>query len=157
MDEFLSKAIAAKELGLSVRWFMDFADRRGIEKIRRFDPETRRQATFFRAADIARLKAEGMPQPVTAAAAQPPARRQTAISIAAPPPPAQPRPWLTVAEGAEYSGLPASVILELVQSGRLRALDVGRRPGGRYRVRRRDLDDLEGALFDLPQWVNPLR
>jgi hypothetical protein len=151
MDEFLSKAIAAKELGLSVRWFMDFADRRGIEKIRRFDPETRRQATFFRAADIARLKAEGMPQPVTAAAAQPPTSRQTAI-MPIPSPPAQnsPRPWLDIAQASEYSGLPAAAIRDLIRRGKLRALDVGVRPGGRYRVKLSDLTVLEGDLFDLP-------
>jgi len=52
--------------------------------------------------------------------------------------------WLTIEESAEYLSLPASIIQKLVESGKLPALDCGPRPGGRWRVKRTDLDALEG-------------
>jgi len=55
-----------------------------------------------------------------------------------------PKPWLTLAEAAEYSGLPVSTIRNLIDAGSLKHLDVGPRPGGRWRVKRSDLDALEG-------------
>ncbi len=55
------------------------------------------------------------------------------------------RPWITVLEAAEYSGLSASAIEKLIKSKQLAALDCGPRPGGRYRVKRTDLDKLEGT------------
>ena len=55
-----------------------------------------------------------------------------------------PRPWLTLGEAAEYSGLPKSCILALIEASQLKAIDCGPRPGGRYRVKRVDLDALEG-------------
>jgi excisionase family DNA binding protein len=54
------------------------------------------------------------------------------------------KPWLTLAEAAEYSGLPVSTIRNLIDASRLPHLDVGPRPGGRWRVKRSDLDALEG-------------
>ncbi len=54
------------------------------------------------------------------------------------------KPWLTISEAAEYLGLPASTIERLVKSGTLPALDCGPRPGGKWRVKRSDLDALEG-------------
>lgn len=54
------------------------------------------------------------------------------------------KPWITISEAAEYSGLPASAISKLVESGKLPALDCGPRPGGKWRVKRTDLDALEG-------------
>lgn len=53
------------------------------------------------------------------------------------------KPWITISEAAEVSGLPASTIESLVKSKRLLALDCGPRPGGRYRIKRADLDALE--------------
>lgn len=52
------------------------------------------------------------------------------------------RPWLTVEEASVYSGLPASYLLRQIEDGCLAAIDVGIRPGGRYRVARRDLDTI---------------
>lgn len=54
------------------------------------------------------------------------------------------KPWITVSEAAEYSGLPASVISKLAESGELPALDCGPRPGGKWRIKRTDLDRFEG-------------
>ncbi len=59
------------------------------------------------------------------------------------------RPWMTVDEAAEDQGLPANFLLKLIESGKLRALDVGVRPGGRYRVCRKDLEELRGELIVL--------
>jgi len=55
-----------------------------------------------------------------------------------------PNLWLTVDQAAKVCGLPASIIQKLVESGKLPALDCGPRPGGRWRVKRTDLDALEG-------------
>lgn len=54
------------------------------------------------------------------------------------------KPWLTLAEAAEYSGLPVSMIRAFIDAGSLKHLNVGPRPGGRWRVKRSDLDALEG-------------
>lgn len=55
-----------------------------------------------------------------------------------------PRPWLTLGEAAEYSGLPKSTLQALIDASQLKAIDCGPRPGGRYRIKRVDLDGLEG-------------
>jgi hypothetical protein len=57
------------------------------------------------------------------------------------PPPAQMRPWLTAAEAAEYSGLPAWWLIAQAEEGHAgTAIDIGiRRAGGRWRFRRSDL------------------
>lgn len=52
--------------------------------------------------------------------------------------------WITVVVAAEYTSLPASTIETLIKSGKLPALDCGPRPGGKWRVKRTDLDALEG-------------
>jgi hypothetical protein len=150
--EYLSKAVAAERLGLSVRRLMELADQRGVPKYRQFDPQTRRQAATFASADIARLKAEWAPK-IAPAAAIPPSKSAAVVpAAAATPSPVQngPRPWLDIAQASQYSGLPAAAIRDLIRRGKLRALDVGVRPGGRYRVKLSDLSALEGDLFDLP-------
>lgn len=55
------------------------------------------------------------------------------------------RLWLTITESAAYSGLPVTVISELIRQDRLKAMDVGRRRrGGRWRIRRVDLEGFAG-------------
>ena len=64
---------------------------------------------------------------------------------------AQPaRLWLTLQESEEYAGLPASFLVVLIRSGKLPALDVGRRRGGRWRIRQLDLQKIEAPLLMLP-------
>ena len=63
---------------------------------------------------------------------------------------AQPdKPWLTIDEAAEFSGLPAFAIKTLLESGLLPGLDIGTAKwgpvGGRWRVKRADLEKLEGT------------
>ena len=147
-SEYLSKAVAAKRLGLSVRYLMDLAAQGKLERFKQFDPQTRRDTTVFDATDVAQLLAEWTPKPETAMIAAP---ASTALAVrrngvTASPAPALPRLWLTLDEAADYSGLPASVLHRLIAGGQLPALDVGVRPGGRYRVRRADLDEIEGSI-----------
>jgi hypothetical protein len=53
------------------------------------------------------------------------------------------RLFLTLSEAVDYSGLPAATLLEFLLSGRLPAIDVGRRRrGGRWRIRQVDLRKL---------------
>jgi excisionase family DNA binding protein len=59
------------------------------------------------------------------------------------------RLWLTLQEAVEYSGLPAGTLLEFLHSGRLPALDVGRRRrGGRWRIRQVDLRQLNAIPLE---------
>jgi hypothetical protein len=53
--------------------------------------------------------------------------------------------WLTLQQAAEYSGLPAAVLVEWITAGRLFALDVGRRRGGRWRIRKIDIANIDIA------------
>ena len=108
---------------------------------------------MFRADDIARAAAELAPKPANLDDLRDyVARDQKTLGepargpllLGPGPAIAPPRPWLTLDEAAEYSGLPASAVARLIHAGKLRALDVGIRPGGRYRIRRADLDALEG-------------
>jgi excisionase family DNA binding protein len=54
------------------------------------------------------------------------------------------RLWLTLEEAADYSGLPAAAIVHFIESKALKALNVGRRRGGQWRIRRLDLDQFAG-------------
>jgi len=119
---------------------------RGVLKRRTVrDPGTKRRQTVFRADDVAAV-IDGQKRLV--------ALRAGAGEVAAPPPlpaiPAPPvphdRPWLTLDEAAEYSGLPASYLLQMVGDRRLAALDVGVRPGGRFRISRRAIDAIEAPI-----------
>jgi hypothetical protein len=62
------------------------------------------------------------------------------------------RLWLTLQEAVDYSGLPAAVLVQFIAIGRLPALDVGKgRRGGRWRIRRIDLRQLDARPLSLPQ------
>jgi len=56
--------------------------------------------------------------------------------------------FLTIAEAADYIRLPASWLLAGIKSGDLPAIDAGVREGGRWRVKRRDLDAIEGKRIE---------
>jgi excisionase family DNA binding protein len=150
--EYVSKEIAAKRIGLSVRRVLELSERGLLKRRTVRDPVTKRRQTVFREEDVNRVVTEGNRRltayrgsAVGAAevAAVPPLQ---AISA----PPAVPdRPWLTIDEAANYSGLPASYLLQMIAKQRLVALDVGVRSGGRYRVARRDVDAIKGALIPI--------
>jgi Helix-turn-helix domain len=54
------------------------------------------------------------------------------------------RLWLTLNEAADYSGLPAAVLLNFITLKKIQVLNVGRRRGGQWRIRRAELDRFEG-------------
>jgi excisionase family DNA binding protein len=58
------------------------------------------------------------------------------------PPVYHPGQWLCLAEAAAYTGLPQSTLRKLLASRKLPALDTGPRLGGRWRIKRSDLDDI---------------
>ena len=51
--------------------------------------------------------------------------------------------WLTLDQAADYSGLPAQILRDMVVAGKLEAMDVGRRRGGKWRIRRLSLERIE--------------
>jgi excisionase family DNA binding protein len=53
--------------------------------------------------------------------------------------------WLTLAEAEDYIRLPASYLLYMIECNELPARDVGIRAGGRWRVKRSDLDAIQGV------------
>lgn len=57
------------------------------------------------------------------------------------------KPWITLDEAAEISGLPKSILLTLIGERKLKCIDVGPRAGGSYRVRRADIETLEGEFL----------
>ena len=53
-----------------------------------------------------------------------------------------PGQWLSLPEAAAYTGLPQSTLRKLVANRQLPALDTGPRLGGRWRIKRSDLDNI---------------
>lgn len=144
-QEYLTKEVAEKRSGRSVRRLLELAARGLIRKKIIRDPKNaNRELALFHARDIALLKLGMLDQ------VQPPAPKQLQVAApvrqaaTAPPAPAAPRLWLTIAEAAEYSGLPASFLIRLIGGGKLAALDVGNRKGGRWRIAKRDLEAIKG-------------
>jgi len=60
--------------------------------------------------------------------------------------PVERRIFLTMAESAEYSGLPAAFLRKMIASGKLKAL----KTGSGWRVPRVELEKLSGTLTDTP-------
>ena len=132
---YLSKEVAASRSGRSVRRLRELAATGRIRKKTIREPENgNREATLFDAADIAAL-ARGETPRVELAVRPLAALPQPAASVV--------HRWLTVAEAAEYSGLPPNFLIKLICTGKLPAFDVGPRPGGRWRVAARDLNSLQ--------------
>ena len=140
---YLTKERAAKISGRSVRRLLELASAGRIRKRIIRDPGNgNREQAVFDPDDIAALAKGKIPPPTAALQISSPGQplaalqqRETASVI----PPTN-RLWLTVAEAAEYSGLPAGFLHGLLVGGKLPALDVGHRAGGRWRIARRDLD-----------------
>lgn len=154
--EYFAKDVASKHSGLSVRRLLELAARGDIRKRHIRDPKSKRKIAVFCAGDIRNLAQGNYPtRPVIdgqkRVTAIMPLRNRAAMlrmfphsdfpDIAAAP---APKLWMTAAEAAEYSGLPAPFLVDLVKLHKLPALDVGVRAGGRYRIAKRDIDDLRG-------------
>jgi excisionase family DNA binding protein len=143
-QEFWTKQIAAKYLGLSVRQLMEISLNGKLKRSKQFDPGTRREAAMFLRSDVEALKRAWTP----AADSQLAIVRPAAPAPEAAAPPAAPQHWITLAEAADVCGLPAAVLLRLVREERLPAIDCGPRPGGRYRVRRDALGAIGGDAIN---------
>lgn len=146
--ELVTKQIAAERLQLSVRRLMELSIVGGITRHRAVDPETKREAVMFDAAEVERLRAEyqAVPAPGGALAVRPRLMIEAPAGDPARDAPASTgdgRLWLKLAEAVAYSGLPASSLLEMIETGELKGRDVGVRPGGRWRIRRLALDAIE--------------
>jgi excisionase family DNA binding protein len=61
--------------------------------------------------------------------------------------PVERRIFLTMAESAEFSGLPAALLRTLIASGKLKAL----KTGAGWRISRVDLEKLSGTLTETPE------
>ena len=147
--ELLTKQIAAERLGLSVRRVMELSADGTFARHRAFDPDTKREAVMFDAAEVAQFAAglATVPAPADRALAVRPQRLPLDEYDIDDDGRGAGRLWLTLAEAAAYSGLPASHLLAAIEAGELAARDVGVRPGGHWRVRRLDLDAIEGELL----------
>jgi len=157
--EYLNKELAAKHTGLSPRRLCDLAQHGYIRKKFEVDPKSKRQIAVFATEDLDKIVrgessqtwASPDTRKVSVAAMQQPTNggidamargadgRLTPIEAKH-----YNRPWMTADEAADRTGLPASFLLGLVVAGKLPALDVGVRPGGRYRIAWRDLEMLTG-------------
>jgi len=56
-----------------------------------------------------------------------------------------PGQWLSLPEAAAYTGLPQSTLRQLLANRKLPGFDTGPRLGGRWRIKRSDLDNLSAA------------
>ena len=167
--EWIRKDEAAKRLKVSTRSVLSMAAAGKIQRKPERDPATNQTVMLLHAGDIERIAFEREhPEPAQALQAIAPQALQAprtnghiaiqrykgdgeqgllAMLAAHAAQPAQViRPWLTLSEAAEYCGLPEMFLLGLIDNGKLPALNVGVRAGGRYRVKRGDLDAIAGEL-----------
>lgn len=145
---YLTKAAASKRSGRSVRRLLELAAAGRIrKKIVTDSKNNNRELCLFDANDIAMLASGDLP-PVPVIDGQ---KRMLALAgpVSQPaamlPPAPVLRRWMTLDEAAGYSGLPASILKALIERGKLLALDVGPRPGGRWRVSKTDIDGIRGT------------
>jgi excisionase family DNA binding protein len=136
---YLTKELASKESGLSIRRLLELASAGKIHRIHRLDPKTKRHIALFDAADIHALAERSASNVLQISSPV----RTSALVAALPQPTATSPKWLTIDEAAAYLRLPPEFLKRLIQAGNLPAFDVGVRAGGRYRISRNALDDLE--------------
>lgn len=144
---WLTKQQAAERLNLSTSRVFALGEA-GIIKTQRFKSPTSGQfVAIFHSGDIERViyereNPDKLPAKLDKPIAVSPQYSEKWYGIK----PIEPRqkPWITISQAADYTGLPVSNILKGVESGEIPARDVGPRPGGRWRVKRSDLDALEG-------------
>ncbi len=146
-----SKAEAAARLGVSARTVERYIDSGRLGSRQQHAPG-RKPVVVVDPAGLNALLAESAAVPASLvrsapAAASPAASAAPLAALAellasrlAPPAPAAPlKPWLTLDEAAEYSGLPAPWLLAQARSGSLVAVNVGMGSQERWRFSRRRL------------------
>jgi len=163
--EYLNKELAAKHLGLSVRRILELAQRGVIEKEYTYDPKARRRVAVFSRSSLDNVKDNRHNYLQTAGLPEKPAKRggsyandsqvsqsntliqlleQAARKDAATGNFAPAPAWLTLTDAETFIGLPEAFLAAQIRAGKLPALDVGVRPGGRWRVSKRDLEAIAG-------------
>ena len=161
--ELWTRERSAKYLDMSERRLMEISADGKPKRYRDYDPETKREAVMFNSDDIERMKKDAEVKAKSVPAPNASARLlgsgPAAPRLLGPGPAEAAKPagsavgrsphqrWITIDEAVEYIGLPAAAIRQLIESGRLPAIDVGVRPGGHLRVSWRDLDAIEGAAL----------
>jgi len=149
---------AARILDLSVKRVRQFGDAKMLRTRGETNPETNRPRTLYHAGDVERLREERLKRvKVTTRALVKQAAGEGLVlrepysreEISSPPAAQfQPHEWLTFAEAAQYTRLPARVLVEAVKSGELKRRDVGIVKGHRFRVKVADLDGFAGVLAE---------
>jgi excisionase family DNA binding protein len=146
-DPWISTREAGKRLDISQRRVQELAQSGALRSAQQRDPASRQMMVVVDAEDVERLRQErknpvtlpAIPRDPSALVRRVPAAPvvQTAIPATI---------FYNLAEAAAYTGLPESFLLEAILAGELRALYVGIRAGGRWRVKRTDLDAIQGKL-----------
>mgnify|MGYP001576705330 CR=1 FL=1 len=143
-DPYILKRPAAQRSGLSPRQILSLASDKKIRSKRVMDPASRqwtiavhqvdldKYIASFRKPRIQVMPEEEFSQPESAGLAE-------KLSLLVQP------LWLTLAGAERYTGLPAALLESLITSGILPAIDVGRRKGGHWRVKRSDLEAINGV------------
>lgn len=149
--EWLDKHQAAERLGKSWRTVLTLAQEGKIQSRKEKDHATGQMVVKLHAGDIERLCYERDHPETTAVAALPKVAvgkaKQAPASPAEPATTASKRPWLTLDEAAEYSGLRKSWLLDFAMQNLPATLegigisvrDNGPGPGGRWRFHRGSL------------------
>lgn len=141
-QSYVSKEIAAQRLGLSIRRVLELSDQGQITRSKLMNHETGRRQVALLESDVDRLYTQRQ-----GVAVLPP---QSATENKAPATAALlSQPWITLEDAETYTGLPASFLQSLIDEGTLPACNVGVRPGGRWRVKKGDLDAIEGTRATL--------
>ena len=149
-DGWLTKAEAAKRLGLSESRTAALGGARGPITTKRERAASGQMVTLFHAGDLERFlfqrehPEEVSKLPVETAFTD--LAKTGMMSVRGLPRVEAEtlKPWVTIDQAAEITGLPASDIRHAVEFGELPARDCGPRPGGKWRIKRSDLDALQG-------------
>lgn len=133
-DEWIPKADAAKRLAISIRQIENLTAKGRIRKRKMAKAAWEKTGrVVYAAADIEAIRSGERPAPAAAlvpvapAPAGSPGEPLAALTALARALglPAPGKPWLSLREAADYSGLPARHLVESARSGQMRARNVG--------------------------------
>lgn len=146
--------LGSPERPLSPRRVLELAKTGRIQSQLVRDPETNQMTTRIHAGSVERYVTEVKNRSLNFGGEvcevrepRAPQSLNSQLSVRSALPATLARLWLTLGEAEDYSGLPASILYRMIQAGALPTIDVGIRRGGRWRVRRMDLDGIEGRLI----------
>ncbi len=146
---YLNKREAAARAGVSPRRILELASDKILRSKMVKDPRSHQMAVVVHEGDLDKY-IDTFRTPAVEVMARPSPSgtddlaEKLALLKAALAPPVL-KLWLTLKEAEDHAGLPTSVLEMLIESGELPAFNVGVRKGGRWRVRRSDLDAIAGV------------